>query len=174
MSPIVPSAMWPEYHGGIPRKRVARRHQRDRVYHSSAKLGSHQRMRYQRGIACDDCDKWHHAKCIDMPTAEYTQLSNSTDDWHCRRCVLLQFTASLFDSPSSSSTLGSEQSEHTFNYDLFQELDSVRISCPKNIMISHININSVRNKFHELSDLFNRYLVDILFISETTLTKKSA
>ena len=36
-------------------------------------------------------------------------------------------------------------------------------------MISHININSVRNKFHELSDLFIRYLVDILFLSETKL-----
>ena len=27
--------------------------------------------RNQRGIACDGCDKWHHAKCIDMTTAEY-------------------------------------------------------------------------------------------------------
>ena len=84
-------------------------------------------------------------------------------------CVLPQFTASFIESSSSSSTLGSEQSEHSFNYDLFQELDAVRISCPKNIMISHINMNSVRNKFHELSDLFNRSLVDILFISETKL-----
>ena len=36
-------------------------------------------------------------------------------------------------------------------------------------MLSHININSVRNKFHELSDLFKRYLVNILFLSETKL-----
>ena len=43
------------------------------------------------------------------------------------------------------------------------------MSCPKNIMISHLNINSVRYQFHELSDLFNRSLVDILFISETKL-----
>ena len=123
--------------------------------------------RNQRGIACDGCDKWHHAKCIDMTTAEYIQLSNSTDYWHCRQCVLPQFTDSFFDSSSSSSSPGSEQYEHS--YDIFQELDSVRMSCPKNIMISHLNINSVRYKFHELSDLFNRSLVDILFISETKL-----
>ena len=36
-------------------------------------------------------------------------------------------------------------------------------------MISHLNINSVRNKFHELSDLFIRSLVNILFLSETKL-----
>ncbi len=102
-----------------------------------------------------------------MTTTEYTQLSNSTDNWHCRRCVLPQFTDSFFDSSSSSSTLGSEHSE--LSYDLFQELNSVRMSCPKNIMISHININSVRNKFHEQSDLFIIYLVDILFLSETKL-----
>ena len=118
--------------------------------------------RNHRGIACDGCDKWHHAKCIDMTTAEYIQLSNSTDYWHCRQCVLPQFTDSFFDSSSSSSSPGSQQYEHS--YDLFQQLDSVRMSCPKNIMISHLNINSVRYKFHELSDLFNRSLVDILFI----------
>ena len=118
--------------------------------------------RNHRGIACDGCDKWHQAKCIDMTTAEYIQLSNSTDYWHCRQCVLPQFTDSFFDSSSSSSSPGSQQYEHS--YDLFQQLDSVRMSCPKNIMISHLNINSVRYKFHELSDLFNRSLVDIRFI----------
>ena len=78
------------------------------------------------------------------------------------------FSLSSLILSSIPSTLGSEQSEPSYD-DLFQELNSVRMSCPKNIMISHININSVRNKFHELSDLFIRSLVDILFISETKL-----
>ena len=36
-------------------------------------------------------------------------------------------------------------------------------------MISHLNINSLRNKFYELSDLFSSMLVDILFITATKL-----
>ena len=51
--------------------------------------------RNQRGILCDGCDLWHHAKCVDMTVAEYTYLSNSTDYWHatsalCHKCTLPQ------------------------------------------------------------------------------------
>ena len=46
MSEIVPSAMWPAYRGGTPSKRAARILQCDNSYHSRAKLGSHQQMRY--------------------------------------------------------------------------------------------------------------------------------
>ena len=53
--------------------------------------------------------------------------------------------------------------------DIFKELRSVRKKCPKNIMFSHLNINSLRNKFYKLSDLFSSMLVDILFITETKL-----
>ena len=42
--------MWPEYRGGTPSKRAARRDQRDHAYHLSAKLGSHQQMRCHRYI----------------------------------------------------------------------------------------------------------------------------
>ena len=35
--------------------------------------------------------------------------------------------------------------------------------------MSHLNINSLRNTFNDLSDLFSDKLVDILFISETKL-----
>ena len=44
----------------------------------------------------------------------------------------------------------------------------MRGECRKGVIISHININSARYKFHELSDL-SESLVDILVISETKL-----
>ena len=55
------------------------------------------------------------------------------------------------------------------NEDIFQDLRLVRNRCRNNVIISHLNINSLRNKFHDLSDLFSDRLVDILFISETKL-----
>ena len=39
----------------------------------------------------------------------------------------------------------------------------------QSLYISHLNINSLRHKFHDLSDLFSDRLVDIIFISETKL-----
>ena len=53
--------------------------------------------------------------------------------------------------------------------DIFHELRLVRGRCKKNIIVSHLNINRLRNKFNDLSDLFSDKLVDILFISETKL-----
>ena len=53
--------------------------------------------------------------------------------------------------------------------DIFHELRLVRGRCKKNTIVSHLNINSLRNKFNYIYDLFSDKLVDILFISETKL-----
>ncbi|CAG2252700.1 unnamed protein product [Mytilus edulis] len=51
----------------------------------------------QHGILCDDCELWHHIKCINMPLNQYNELSNSTDSWFCKKCTLPNFTYSFFD-----------------------------------------------------------------------------
>ena len=53
--------------------------------------------------------------------------------------------------------------------DIFHELRLVRGRSKKNIIVSHLNIDSLMNTFNDLSDLFSDKLVDILFISETKL-----
>ena len=40
---------------------------------------------------------------------------------------------------------------------------------PKNLIISHVNINSVRNKFEYVYDLLSKGLIDVLCITETKL-----
>ena len=39
----------------------------------------------------------------------------------------------------------------------------------KNVIIGHININSLKNKFFELTDILYDKVPDILFLSETKL-----
>ena len=39
----------------------------------------------------------------------------------------------------------------------------------RNLKIAHLNINSVRHKFHPISDMLNKSLIDIMFIQETKL-----
>ena len=44
----------------------------------------------------------------------------------------------------------------------------MKIQCPQKIIVSHLNINSIRNKFDALSFIIDTN-IDILLISETKL-----
>lgn len=64
----------------------------------------------QRGVACDDCEKWFHADCMHMSTPVYMALNNIS--WHCTNCGMPNFTSNLFESTimstrNSFSTLNS-------------------------------------------------------------------
>ena len=49
-------------------------------------------------------------------------------------------------------------------------LENLRVSYPNNIIIGHLNINSIHNKFEMLSSSVAQY-VDILMLSETKLRR---
>ncbi|XP_069133195.1 uncharacterized protein [Argopecten irradians] len=53
--------------------------------------------------------------------------------------------------------------------DPFQELSDTRGIYPKNVIMSYLNINSLRYKFSELSDILRQTLVVILIVGETKL-----
>ena len=134
-------------------------------------------MRNQEGIQCDVCDSWYHLNClpgaIHISTPEYNQLSSTDEGWACWPCQLPPFPDSFFEpTPASDdsnvSTLSSE-SDDSCEYDVFHELRTVRTKCRSNVLISHPNINSLRNTFQDVSDIFTGKLVDILFVSETKL-----
>ena len=48
------------------------------------------------------------------------------------------------------------------------ELDKLRLKHPKNVILAYLNINSVRNKLHDLHNMINKN-VDVLCIAETKL-----
>ena len=107
-----------------------------------------------------------------MTPTLYQELCNSGENFDFLRnsCSIgnLRF-ADVDDilslTPTSDVSLSASISEE----DIFHDLRLVRNSCRNNVIISHPNINSLRNKFHDLSDLFSDRLVDILFTSETKL-----
>ena len=155
--------------------------------------------RNQKGIQCDGCDFWLHTKCIEMPDVTYHNLAESTEDWFCNNCLLPQFTDSFFSSMNSTSTcdtntenlstesafildpdvnietessVSPDASTHSSDEqppDAFQQLRDIKKKHSKNVIIAHVNINSIRNKFFELSDLLYDKIPDILFLSETKL-----
>ena len=54
-------------------------------------------------------------------------------------------------------------------HDVIKSIGNFRVNHPKNLIVCHYNVNSIRNKFHELSSLLTDQSVDVLAISETKL-----
>lgn len=68
----------------------------------------------QKGVACDDCQKWYHAECMHMTTPVYMSLNNVS--WHCCNCGMQNFASSLFESSidiSSTNSFSSLEEERT-------------------------------------------------------------
>ena len=43
----------------------------------------------QRGICCDQCDRWFHIRCSNISNDDYTLLSNNSETWVCLSCTSL-------------------------------------------------------------------------------------
>ena len=52
---------------------------------------------------------------------------------------------------------------------MLDELMNVRLNSPKNLIIAHVNINSIRNKFEYLHVILSKNLVDVICVTETKL-----
>ncbi len=57
----------------------------------------------QRGIQCEVCYSWLHAKCINLSADDYSRLQASAEPWCCRRC--LKEALPFFDTSNSDSIL---------------------------------------------------------------------
>ena len=44
----------------------------------------------KKGIFCEKCNFWHHAKCNDISVSEYEALCSEPDDvpWFCINCTI--------------------------------------------------------------------------------------
>ena len=71
----------------------------------------------QKGILCDGCCNWHHAKCIGLDSREYMMLSSSDDSWYCAN--------SFFPFNFTDST--DRLTEHATGSDLQVSLSSERV-----------------------------------------------
>ena len=108
-----------------------------------------------RALSCDNCDQWTHLLCVrSMTPTLYQELCNSGEnfDFLCNRCSIgnLPFAdvddiLSLTPTSDVSLSLSASISEEE---DIFHVLRLLRNRCRNNVIISHLNINSLRHKFH--------------------------
>ena len=130
----------------------------------------------QRGVACDDCDKWHHVDCMNMNTIIYDCLNNVS--WHCINCGMPQFSSSLF----SSVDISTNNSYATLddadigppNATSSPISSPTRVTQPKpkpweKIQISIINFQSIKNKKAELLQKISQLEPTVIIGTETWL-----
>ena len=145
----------------------------------------------QRGVACDDCEKWYHVDCMHMSTPIYVALAHSNVSWHCVACGLPQFSTSLFDSHSLdiSNSFSSLSSANSTPSDSVSPGPPLASSSPYkkcqtqsgkkarsaynktkgNMKILIVNFQSAKNKKEEIGNMIESADPDIILGTETWL-----
>ena len=123
----------------------------------------------QRGVHCECCYYWLHARCIGMDGEEYTHLQNSTDPWCCKKCLdeALPFFSvsnsdSIFDCSSSSSS-SSPSTPSVCN------TTQPQLPTPPHLTFLNLNCRSLLPKLDDLHIFAEAQSPDVITLCETWL-----
>ena len=150
------------------------------------KICSRTVARNHRVVCCDSCKGQAHIKYTNIKPSEYKRILQSPNaTWSCEECILTSLQMKLpfrdventalynvVNSPPDEliSTIlnnsGAEAVADTADNILFE---SRRKHTGSNILMCHININSVQNKFEELVAFVKKFQCHIMFASETKI-----
>lgn len=139
----------------------------------------------QDAILCSGCNKWSHARCLRMSRTTFRYYLDRPDlDWTSATCTLPPLSDSFFDEDSTVETLiTTVELEAGHPARRFRDtsgdpndtiidntqLESLRKHSSKEILMCHLNINSIQNKFEELSAMIKKIGAHIVIISETKI-----
>ena len=118
-------------------------------------------------------------KCIFYKTCAYfiiylTMFAMVIRDW-CQWNAVLQIgsykTCAYFIIYLTMATVKNQLYKNGDDHELdfMLALKKFRMSHPKNIIAGHLDINSIRNKFMEISELMSKNFLDIMCLSETKI-----
>ena len=136
----------------------------------------------QRAIACDSCDGWYHADCINMCSNVYQALTKPELSWICCQCGLPNFSTSLFESFDISCSNNFDPLCDTSASSVFSDIgDPITTSSPKatapckrkintdNIKVLTINFQSIKAKRESFWNLVESSKPDVILGCETWL-----
>ena len=136
----------------------------------------------QRGVACDDCQKWFHASCLHMSTPVYMSLNNIS--WHCCNCGMPNFSTSLIESfivDSNNNSFSVLEDSRLSSSTSSSPGPPLHASSPTsrpttmatahigNIRVLIINFQSIKNKKEELCNIIESSDPSIIVGTETWL-----
>ena len=140
-----------------------------------------------RKLRCNSSSGLHHIKCGHVKPTEFKRQFQSTEtSWTCPQCVTKTLLAELLmagvGNTSFESLFLGEGEENFCITNSFSETHNEQhandpSSCilakrqKKNggLLIMHLNINSLQNKFEELKILINDFKAQVVFLTETKI-----
>ena len=103
----------------------------------------------QRAVQCDECDRWFHAKCINMNHHEYLDISALAAYRSCMDC--------LFPEPFSASNVSYDPKTST-SYD---SINAPKVHPVRGLKIAHLIVNRLVNKLDGVCKLMSTNNFDV-------------
>ena len=122
-----------------------------------------------RALSCDQCTLWCHMKCGQVKLREYKRLQQMDQfNWICPACFLtaLPFAdASILSDEGEyyAQTLNTSNLSNTSANSLPEFIKS-RNDDDREILIMHLNINGIQNKFEEVKQLMKEFKAQVFFL----------
>ena len=140
----------------------------------------------QKGIRCDNsnCQQWYHIDCQNMRSTIYEFMDSSNCSWECLACAFPNFSTTLFDLHSLSSTNGfSVLSDADKTGSHSSPGPPIACSSPvptrgkgnhqqvstRPLRILNVNCQSIMNKREEFDVLLSSANCDVIFGTESWL-----
>ena len=125
----------------------------------------------QRGVQCDVCAYWLHARCIGLSSEEYAELQRSDDPWCCSKCQ--KESLPFFDVSNSDSIFNT--SDSIFNTSTAdspgdtEPTTSTSSHPPLSLTVFYTNCRSLLPKIDHIRLLASVHQPHIISICETWL-----
>ena len=118
----------------------------------------------QKGVQCDLCSTWLHARCIGLSLQDYFELQSSDDAWSCSRCIR---EAMPFGDVSNSDSVFHVPSNNSLNSTCNSTINNPPIM--SNLKVLHSNCRSLLPKIDDFRALVSAETPHLLAICESWL-----
>ena len=114
-----------------------------------------------QAMSCDSCNQWYHYNCIEMSSQVYNALADTSLEWECCNCGLMNISITVFNSFSSSNSLN----------DSVMTSSPLNISkkIPKQLRILVVNLQSIWGKKEQVEQALIESEIDVVIGSESHL-----
>jgi hypothetical protein len=122
-------------------------------------------------VTCSNtCGLTYHIKCGGVSANQYRQISLQSEIWNCYGCLarinndipigkIFNFSESFFE----------DEDEIYANEDWRPGIIKQRSKDSREILVMHLNVNSLQNKKEEVEMLIHQFKAQVIFLTETKI-----
>ena len=132
-----------------------------------------------RATDCDSCRQRFHIKCGLITATNFRNFYKDDKDrlWTCPKCILNMLAALPCQEDLLADIFSTEEKEIYANEDsiplslckALPEITKQRMKDSREILVMHLNVNSLQNKIEEVRLLIEQFGAQVVFLTETKI-----